>query len=602
MSLTTLNLLHEADEAPDGKKRAWRRLLALDKDGNQRLSTSFAGAFAAHAALFFIFFLASTSSPPGSKDGASNLAVIRQALAEVADDSGNSEAKFAVVSDPESLAKAIDRSVRFSDETDRKKKLEIVKAMLRSFNRMSEEKGGSYLDLSKLSLDEIQSKIEEGTIRLPSGDKAFTEKGGDSETGFEFHTIDREDEVQVERLSRGRDKEKEDLPASVDYVSIPTQYPGSKGAKMIPPEVYFRECPYERILARGSSLFTAVRGFPEFVKPTIVDRAVRNAPKAVVKSVRRENADLLTVLLIVSAPVFEFADADAAVNSAEFGPDRMTEILNELMKKPEDEQFAEFDREYLKRFDPDSANLARFAGRFIYTNLNGVFYMADDFAMAFDFLEELYYKRAIYDAYLGYWRRHPKTKTAAEFLLGAAAAFDFERRTLAFLDAVEPEADQILASGVRRTSAFDFRTKAYVLKRMAEEVRAGLKKKGFPNVEAALKSYREASIGIYRLLSEMTGEIRNRALFSLGGAYWDDGDVQKAFEVWRKVDPDYDSPVFRYIKPYLDARGDDLSAAIAKIGNVIDDGAGRGTGDLLQRQLHYHKWANRVKTWSEFPK
>jgi hypothetical protein len=57
--------------------------------------------------------------------------------------------------------------------------------------------------------------------------------------------------------------------------------------------------------------------------------------------------------------------------------------------------------------------------------------------------------------------------------------------------------------------------------------------------------------------------------------------------------------VFRYIKPYLDARGDDLSAAVARISQAIDDGAGRGSGDLLQRQLHYHKWANRVKTWIE---
>jgi hypothetical protein len=376
-------------------------------------------------------------------------------------------------------------------------------------------------------------------------------------------------------------------------------YPGSKGTKLIPPEVYFRDCPYERILARGASLFTAVRGFPEFVRPPVEERAFPTALPASARPIRREPSDLMTVRLIKTAPSFEFADADAPGNSAEFGPARIAEILNELMKKPEDEQFADFDRAYLQRFDPDSANLARLAGRFIYTNLNGVFYMADDFAMAFDFLEELYYKRAIYDAYGGYWRRHPKTKTAAEFLLGAAAAYDFERRALVFLEAVEPKADEILFSGVRQTSAFDFRTKAYVLKRMAEEVRAGLKRKGFPNFEAALRGYREASMGIYRVLSEMPGEIHNRALFLLGGAHWEDGDVQRAFEVWRTVDPDYDSPIFRDIKPRLNAQGDDLSAAAIRIGEVMADGAGRGTGDLLQRQLHYHKWANRVKTWKD---
>jgi hypothetical protein len=220
MSLTTLNLLHEADEAPEGKTRAWRRILASEKEGNQRLSTSFACAFAAHAVLFFIFLLASTTPPYGSKEGQDDLAVIRQALAEIANP-GNPQAESAVVADPEGLAKTIDRSVRFSDETDRKQKLEIVKAILRSFNRMSEEKGGAYLDLSKLSLDEIQSKIEEGAIRLSSGDKAFTEKDGNAEAGFEFHTLNREDEVQVERLSRGRDEEKEDLPASVDSDAIP---------------------------------------------------------------------------------------------------------------------------------------------------------------------------------------------------------------------------------------------------------------------------------------------------------------------------------------------------------------------------------------------
>jgi len=603
MSLTTLNLLHEPEEVPTRKPSVWRRILASKRGGKQRLATSFACAFTGHLALLAVLVLASLSSLPGSKKSPTDLETIRRALAEIAEDSGDPETKAAVASDPETLARTIDRSVRFSDEIDKGKKLEIIKTMIRSFIQINEEKNGSYLDLSKLSLDEIQAKIEEGSIRLPSGEKAFTAKGDDPGKGIEIQTIDREDEIQINRLSKNKEKEKEEIPASGDFVNIPTKYPGSKGARSIPPEVYFRECPYERILARGSSLFTAVRGFPEFVRPTVTagDKAAGKVPRAVAP-IRRFDSSLLTVLLIKSAPSLEFEDSDAAGNSAEFSATRMVEILNELMKKPEEDQFAAFELDYLKRYDPDSENLARLSGQFIHTNLNGVFYMADDFAMAFDFLEELFYKRAIYDAYLGYWRRHPKTTTAAEFLFGLAAAYDFERRTLAFLDAVEPEAAEILASGVRRTSAFDYRTKAYILKRMAEEVRTDLKRKGFSNIDAALKSYRDASLSIYRILSEMTGDIRARALFFLGSAHWEDGDVEKAFEVWRKVDPDYKSKVYRYIKPYLDAKGDDLSSAVVRIGRIMADGAGQGTGDLLQRQLHYHKWATRVKTWNESQK
>jgi hypothetical protein len=219
--------------------------------------------------------------------------------------------------------------------------------------------------------------------------------------------------------------------------------------------------------------------------------------------------------------------------------------------------------------------------------------------MAFDFVEELYYKRPLYDAFTVYALRNPDTRTSAEFLFSLADAYDFERRTLVFLDAVAADAADMLANRARRTSAFDFKAKAFVLRELAGDVRSDLKRRGFGSLEEVARRYRKETLAIYDLLAEMGGEIWDRALYATGLTLWEDGRRADAFAAWRNIGEAYSLPAYKRIRPHLDRNRDDFLAAFSRVGVILADEAQVGNAPLLRRQLKYHKWSVRAEALSK---
>jgi hypothetical protein len=215
--------------------------------------------------------------------------------------------------------------------------------------------------------------------------------------------------------------------------------------------------------------------------------------------------------------------------------------------------------------------------------------------MAFDFLEELFYNRPIYDALSANVQQHPRTKTAAEFIFMLADAYDFERRALIIMDTVYDDAGEMLSNLSRRTNAYNYKVKAYVLREMVDEVRARLRSAGFRTVAVAARRYRDESVALYHILESLPGENANRARFALGQLYWEDGATQQAMSVWQTIDPAYSSKAFQLIRPYLGTTGDGLAAALPKISEILNDEATEGNGALLRRQLRFHKWTIRAE-------
>jgi len=563
-----IDLFTEAGGVPTGRK------------AGPRISAAFAFALAGHIVLLSALLIA---HPPGPSAASPERETIRRALAELAKEKGPSDKTSE--KDLEEAAQTVGRSIGFRDEEDLRKKVEIVKAMIRSFFRAGGEKEGSYLDLSQLTLDEIQAKIEDGTIRLPEGDKAFAAKSLENRHELEIHTLNRDDETEISRLAV--DKGAGSAPTA-SRKSPPEVY-------YIDPEIYYRQSPYEQILAYGPSLFTVAQEFPDFAPP--VEKMKASKPRSQAEAAARmEDSSLLTVWLVSGDS--EFVTASSADAGDPFDPARAAETLDAWMARSEREQFADFQGEYLDKEDPDSVDLARFTGEFISANLNGVFYTANRFAEAFDSLEELYYKRPIYDAFLGYARRHPGTRTAAEFLFSLAAAYDFERRTLRLLTEVESEAAEVLSEGVLKSGIYDYRVKAYVLKKTAEKIRAALLKNGGLQINDALASYRKASLAIYRHLAAMGDETRDRALFAVGATFWEDGEPARAFETWRRIDPTFEESAYRFIKPSLYSSGKELGRAADDIAKFLASQARVGNQALLRRHLRFHKWTTRAKDWS----
>jgi hypothetical protein len=570
--------------------RAWLRR-------NQgRLGIIFAEVLSLHILLLAALVIVPSSSPAQNRPG-SNYETIRKTIGDLSRNPDNPGLSESLKDKIDSLAGALDQKIKFDDRIDKAQKAEIILYMIRSFLRLRDTQGGAYLNVQEMSMDEIQALIEQSTsVRLKSGETAFSSRGADASDGFFFSKLDKSREAQIKRLRGNENLEKAAAGQFGDQVRVKAASYSRTGMRSIPAEVYFRKCPYERILARGASLFSIVRGFPALgmsPRPQSAGMPKTADGKARVQAPAN---DLLAVYIIHPTRISGTEASVAAGATSEFSAQRMDQILDELMVMPEGKQFLEFEKDYLRRFDPNSEELARLARRFVSVNLNGLFYYTDDFSMAFDFVEELYYKRPIYEALAAYGRLHPGTKTAGEFLFSLADAYDFERRALLFLSAVRNDASEILSNRSRRTSAFDYKAKAYVLDELAGEVFARLKDGGFPSPEIAARRYREESIALYRILEGFDGEIRNRARFALGQLFWEDGETRQAMDVWAAIDPHYPSRAFQLIRPYLEQTRDALSAAVPKIGEVLNNEAEAGNGSLLRRQLKFHKWTIRAET------
>jgi hypothetical protein len=595
MRLNYLNLGPPRETVPPPVKILWRGVRAWWRARKGRLGITFAEAFSLHVILFAALLLTQSSSL-GSPRLGSSLEAIHQALAELSKDGRNPGYSESIKDKIDSLSRALDQKVKFDDRLDKNQKVEIMQYMLRSSLRMRVRLGGSFINVEDYSTDEIQALIEQSeAIRLTSGEKAFYAPRVDGSREIEFYTLDRSREARIRRLRQTKDSDKDSASLFSDLVGVKAANYTRTGFRSVPAEVYYRECPFERILARGAGLFSIIKGFPELAA------APRPSNPGLSRGARKPDkpdaaiSHLMKIIIVHSPNLDGAGPSPAAGITTEFSSERMDKILDGLMALPEGRQFVQFDRDYLRKIDPNSEELARLARRFIAANLNGVFYWTDDFSMAFDFLEELFYKRPIYDALAAYIRQHPGTKTAAEFLFCLADAYDFERRALALMDIVYDDAGAMLANRSRHTSAYDYKAKAFVLHEMADEVRNRLKSGGFTSNDAAARRYREECADLYRILESMGGETANRARFALGQLLWEEGSVRKAIDSWGRITPSYSFRAYLLIRPYLGGTGDALAAAVPKIGEILNNETTEGNGSLLRRQLKFHKWT----IWAE---
>jgi|GEM_PF-988603 len=604
--MTHLELLHDepVKGTLSGIPSAARRVKAWWLAHRDRFSVLFAVSLTAHAALFIFLIIAqSTSLARKAEPPSSNEQAIRQALAELAK-SGHAAAGSSVgasvpvkISESEAIL-AFEKLVDFDARLGDNDRVEIIKRMIRSFLELQAGRGGTFVDLSAFSLDEIQDLLKEGkTIRLSSGEKAFADERISANQSLEFYKLDREDEFQIRRLRRFEGEMAEGVLRSDEYVTISAGAEGRSGIQFIPHEYYFRECPYERILARGPSLFMVVRGFPSFGTRTPAEPgggAPGEAHEVADRMSRVPEARELTLFIVRKMPSSS-TTADSSKARLSLSAEEASRLFDRLMVLPDNEQLAAFEREFLDRYEADDEGLARLAAEFVFTNLNSVFFLVDDFSLAFDGLEELFYKHSIYDFYPEFWRRHPASKTAAEFLFCLAGSYDFERRVLAHLERTAEEASAVLGNRVAKPGVFNPKAKAYVLLKMRDALTSSLQERGLHSIEAAIARYVSEEAAIYGMLAGLGGDVRNRALFARGRLEWEEGRVIPAFETWRRIEASFDHPAFLKIQPVLQRSDSAIAEAVAMITQALAEEAGPDSRQMLARQHRFHKWKNRER-------
>lgn len=435
----------------------------------------------------------------------------------------------------------------------------------------------------------FRSVLEAGGI-FDAGGRVDTEVGAfyvaqaASGDAYEVDMIDRTILDKIARMAE--DAAAEALSAVAEGMAL-----AETGPADVPREYLARDCPYEEILARGPRLFTVFDGFPDLGEEE--DRPVpSDGDPSGARPAESGFASFPTGVILLSVrPAISGQTAPVlSLSSAE-----RQRILDELMALGEADQLEAFKTRYLDIYDPDGGDLAALTREFFYANLNGVFIVTDPVTTAFDAVEGIHLRRAVYETYARYGRSLRRTRTGAALLLNLASAYDFERRTLEALFEAGGEARWVMATPTTPSWQHQPRLKAYVIERLSSEIADLAARTGLTVVDLS-GMYLRRQEEIYRRLTRFGGEVMNRALFDWGRLDWELGRHAEAVAKWKRADMTCAlSPrSFRSILAIMD-RYDvvRIPKALADIGRTLLSNEALDKQDLLARHLKYGTWQKR---------
>jgi hypothetical protein len=454
-----------------------------------------------------------------------------------------------------------------------KEKVEIFRGLLTSRSIFPEEERGAIKDV----------------MRLESGEKVFISGAADGSGRLEIHKLKKSDAEGLEELkSRG------------DYARKPPAETGAMirlgtgaEAKDVPAEYFYRDCPYEEILARGAALFSVITGFPGLGPEEWPPGENREPETEGAPTIPAAGESTFSVVYLprsspASLPSGIEGGAALPVSGAE-----VSRILDGLMAFPEEEQFARFEKDYLARYDLDDENLARLTRDFLYANINGAFFVVDDLTSAFDSLEELFYKKSVFEKLDAWRRKAPRSKTAAELLFCLASAYDFEKRVIRYLATANPEAKNVLDQKIKSQSLFNPGIKAFVVITVCRDLMGRLAGGGFSSLDEAIALYTQEQFRIYDLLLRFGGDARNRALLAAGCLLWQEGRTDEAIERWRRIDVASKIALAYEIQRALDDPYGFRRSPVWSIDHALSRDSARNTGLLHERAVKFHKWSRR---------
>jgi len=449
------------------------------------------------------------------------------------------------------------------------------------------ENDRSLKDLIKL----IQSKRE---FKLNSGDKVFPSPLSKGEQSLSFQMISKEKIDIIEELKKYSALDKKRTVYSSRLVKILS---AETGIRFIPTEYYFREPPYEEILAEGANLFFAFKGFPELGEASFRDAQSGEKKE---RAFPGKSVDDLVVFIIDESDLkFEnrLKESQSLDRILDIDDSQREAILDDLMQLTESEQFLYFRENYLDIYHPDKGNLAELTREFIQNNLSSVIIIYDPISTSFTFIEELFYNEPLNKNIPSFWKERRGTKTGLEFLFSLASLYDFEKRGFKHLLLSYKEAKQILAADIHyKSNVYNKKLKAYIVMEIFEQLIQELKQKGYHSADKVIQKYLNEQIKIYNLIIQMGGEEKNRALYSLGCLYWDEGQYELALENWNKLSDYSFSKTFQKVKEVLN-KTDYLPRLIPQINDVFEQEIQRVSSRQLDRLLQFHRWEKRKKAY-----
>jgi len=402
-----------------------------------------------------------------------------------------------------------------------------------------------------------------------------------------FFRLTRQKRAEIESLMTGVPEE----TSAMDHVWIQA----GRNLDQVPRDYFYRDCPYDRMLAVGSRHFYIVRGFPEAGKTESdsgnlsAGRNRAERPSSVAREAVRPG------FRVIYLP--DFGQADNRTTPPVIRPrlnltdDDVDRILDGLMTLPDEAQVEAFSRDYLQAFDPDDSGLARLTREFVYRNLGMVFMLADPLSSGFDFLEELHYDMFSMDELAAYGLRNSRTLTGTEILFCLAAAYEFESRAIVRLGEALENARFVL-DGAAAPGVYNARAKAFVLREVYRESVSDLRRQGLASLDVVLGTYAEEQQKIYEFIAAGDPEARNRAFFALGSLHWAAGRRDKAIEKWRAIGLEYSTVTMDGIRAVLWV-GERAADFESRIDRILQTQASADRSELLSRLKKFHKWSVR---------
>lgn len=592
-------------ESEQEKSISWStrlsQLLAKRKDS---LATSFFLSLLFHLVLI-LFFSSIDVSPSGfsaisseqlsepSRLKEENLVAFNLALNELLQDEKKQKSltTFMDKMNETEIPEVVDDFILIDRNMSQKERVEFFKQLI---EKTILEQADHQETLSEALTANKADRQPPTKLELNSGDRIFLEPSLMGENKYEVFVLRKDIALALEGMKEaGLIKEK---PAFITKETIQLVVQDEKVE--IPAEYFYRPCPYEKIMARGAGLFTAVKGFDRLKaidrvsgSAPVSDRAEKESEKE--KSSENQNQNFRVIYYGEIWPEEKTLEKSLKPVSKKFTlpREKWEGILDSLMAYPDEEQFRKFEAEFLQKYDPDDPALAEFVREFVNSNINGAIFLYQPFQAAFDSLEELYYKSPIFERLLFYVNRAPDSLLATEILFCLASALDFERRTIAYLSKAYPAASVCLQRKYDLDYVFNSQAKALTIKTVYDELKRFLAAAGFSSVDDALYRYTHEIIRIYSYLAEKGGEAGDRARFALGCFLWEQGDKREATRVWEKISLTFKTQPFPRIRGIL--YNPKFSVIEENVDKILDYESRRYTYYLHQRAIKFHKWLRR---------
>lgn len=460
------------------------------------------------------------------------------------------------------------------------------------------QKKQNNLGLSTEESEERQLSYDLENAKLKSGTRLFKAPSAPGNNEIKFNVLDKDKSEEFDKLSERITAVKEDFTYSGERVRIDLI---GGGFEIVPAGYFFRDSPYEELLAQGANLFYVITGFPSIYKKTAKTKKLDRDRNPAEKKTLDPN-QYGVFLIERSTKVSDYSDLETVTHKSEsnkkFMDDReIGQILDDLMILTELEQVEKFKRDYLDGNEIDDQSLIKLTQKFTGNNLNSMMFEISDVTSAFDYIEEIYFNKALDHFFYEFWLRNPSSKVGVEFLLCLANHIKIEKNGLFFLQKAYKEARGFLSQKYHRAEMFNKKQKCFVIKEIYDELIGQLPTLGFRTIDEVLNYYHEIEKGVYNLVLELGEEARNVGLYELGMQAWNQEQYLEALDHWNNIDDSYSTKSLESIRRVI-AQNQEPYQTILDINSSLNRNIDRVHRDFIIRLVQFGKWKNRYKKLS----